>query len=315
MVMHQQKEATANQYGPGLSTLSSAHRTGEPSASTTTLWAPGDVPSRNVNVPTFAHSAVPKITTLSHGLAASDHIPKLNPNKAFLSITSPIILHYRDFSDTIIHRPIPIMNSNLYNDIYNRIIQPYNANAFETLLSHHDMTHLYPILTTNLREGFPLGEMPALIETVILKNHPSTLQYPDTVKEYLADEIQAGRMMGPFARTEVEQILRGPFFSSPLIVSVQPQGLGMANKLRVCRHLSKANRKTASVNSHVKKEDFPTRFDTASRVADTVSFSSSVSFEHTSIGSHLSKGTSGTLAPGLLLADRAYLSSNRVYFW
>ena len=79
-------------------------------------------------------------------------------------------------------------------------------------------------------------------------------------------------MDGPFSHDEIELILRGPFFVSPLIVSVQPQGFGIPDKLRVCRHLSKSNKLTASVNSHIKKEDFPTRFDTASRVADIVSF-------------------------------------------
>jgi hypothetical protein len=136
---------------------------------------------------------------------------------------------------------------------------------------HYELTYLYPLLVTNLRNGFPLGEMPSLTETVILENHPSAQEYPDTVKQYLEDEVEAGRMDGPFSRDEIESILRGPFFASPLIVSVQPQGLGVPDKLRVCRHLSKSNKFTPSVNSHIKKEDFPTRFDTASRVADIVS--------------------------------------------
>lgn len=113
--------------------------------------------------------------------------------------------------------------------------------------------------------------MPPLTQTVIIDNHLSALQYPDTIKEYLADEVSAGRMSGPFPRDVTEQILRGPFFSSPLIVSVQTQAPGTPDKLRVCRHLSKSNKTCCSVNSHVNKEDFPTRFDTASRVADIIS--------------------------------------------
>ena len=187
-------------------------------------------------------------------------------------MTSPLILPYRNFYDTIIHRSIPITSNHSHNDIYNRIIQPYNPEAFKTFLMQHNLIDFYPLLVTNLRSGFPLGEMPALTQTVILNNHPSTLQYPDTIAEYLTDEVQSGRMTGPFSRNETEQILRGPFFSSPLIVSVQPQGPGIADKLRVCRHLSKSNKTTASVNSYIKKEDFPTRFDTASRVADIVSY-------------------------------------------
>jgi hypothetical protein len=204
----------------------------------------------------------------SLGHADLDHIPSTN---LFLSMTSPSLLNYRNFYDTIIHRPPLLISTDDHNEIYNRIVQPYDPDAFENLLLHHELTYLYPLLVSNLRNGFPLGEMPSLTETVILENHPSTQQYPDTVKQYLADEIEAGRMNGPFSRDEIESILRGPFFASPLIVSVQPQGFGVPDKLRVCRHLSKSNKTTASVNSHIKKEDFPTKFDTASRVADIVS--------------------------------------------
>jgi len=78
-------------------------------------------------------------------------------------------------------------------------------------------------------------------------------------------------MSGPFSQEMVECILRGPFQSSPLIVSVQPQGPDEPDKIRICRHLSKSTRNIRSVNSFISKHDFPTCFDTASRVADMVS--------------------------------------------
>lgn len=92
----------------------------------------------------------------------------------------------------------------------------------------------------------------------------------DKIQEYLEGEVKDGRMSGPFSQTEVESILRGPFFSSPLLVAVQPQAPGVPDKIRICRHLSKDARSVPSVNSHVEKDSFPTRFDTASRVADIV---------------------------------------------
>jgi hypothetical protein len=55
-------------------------------------------------------------------------------------------------------------------------------------------------------------------------------------------------------------------------VSIQPQNPGEPDKARICRHLSKGTKDHASVNSYISKEDFPTRFDTASKVADIVSF-------------------------------------------
>ena len=160
----------------------------------------------------------------------------------------------------------------LSDNIFLRITHPYDISAFETFISMHDLNFFYPLLVTNLRTGFPLGEMPPLTDTVIFKNHPSTLLHSDVVTQYLTDELDAGRMSGPFSLQQVENILRGPIFCSPLLISVQVQQPGTPDKLRVCRHLSKGNKDIPSMNSHIKKEDFPTRFDTASRVADIVRF-------------------------------------------
>ncbi|KIJ97633.1 hypothetical protein K443DRAFT_105324, partial [Laccaria amethystina LaAM-08-1] len=112
--------------------------------------------------------------------------------------------------------------------------------------------------------------MPALVEPVILPNNPSTYPYIREIKDYLQKELLAGRMSGPFSREEAEAILRGPFFSSPLVVDVQPQQPGTPDKIRICRHLSKASKSHPSVNSHIRKEDFPTCFDLASKVAEII---------------------------------------------
>ena len=73
--------------------------------------------------------------------------------------------------------------------------------------------------------------MPALTETVILPNNPSTYPYMHEIQDYLQKELLAGRMSGPFSREEAELILRGPFFSSPLVVDVQPQQPGTPDKI------------------------------------------------------------------------------------
>lgn len=127
------------------------------------------------------------------------------------------------------------------------------------------------MLVDNLRSGFPIGDMPRLEETVIIPNHQSCAEHSAVIDEYILGEISAGRMSGPFTRDRVELILGGPFFASPLIVAVQTQEPGTPDKLRVCRNLSKGTKFASSVNSHIAKESFPTRFDTAMRVADIVS--------------------------------------------
>ena len=79
-------------------------------------------------------------------------------------------------------------------------------------------------------------------------------------------------MSGPFTLQCVENTLHGPIFCSPLPVSIQTQQPGMPDKLCVCWHLSKGDKNTPSMNSHIQKEDFPTQFNTASRVANIVGY-------------------------------------------
>jgi len=78
-------------------------------------------------------------------------------------------------------------------------------------------------------------------------------------------------MSGPFSSETIERILQGLFQSSPLIISIQSQGPGEPDKLRVCQHLSKTTKTTPSVNSFISKQGFPTQFDMASHVADVIS--------------------------------------------
>jgi hypothetical protein len=219
---------------------------------------------------TSVPSVAPKPIIVSPGFV----VPAPSPIQidTFLSLTAPRLLPYRDFSDTIIHRNSYEDSSEQTNSIFSRIIHPYNSNAFDSFLVKHNLLHFYPFLVRNLKEGFPLGDMPALTSTIIIPNHPSVHQHPDLIDKYIRDEVDTGRMSGPFSSGYIKHVMRGEFFSSPFLVSVQVQQPGTPDKLRVCRHLSKDDKNHPSVNSHIKKEDFPTRFDTASRVADIVSF-------------------------------------------
>ena len=161
--------------------------------------------------------------------------------------------------------------SHLHNDIFDRIIHPYSASAFCASLEKHKLASNYPFLVYNLMHGFPLSSMPHLEKTHIFSNHATCAQYTEFIEDYLTSEVSCGRMSGPFTREETERVLRGPFLSSPLIIDVQPQQPGTPDKLRLCRHLSKGSRVQESANSYISKEQFPTRFDTASRVAHFVS--------------------------------------------
>ncbi|KAF5390649.1 hypothetical protein D9757_002642 [Collybiopsis confluens] len=184
-------------------------------------------------------------------------------------------LLFHDFTRSI-HTRLPLPNTPpAYAEIYSRIITPYNPEAFFIELSICGISDRYPLLVDNLRQGFPLGHMPTLSETIIINNHSSTIKYPEVVEEYISEESTAGRMSGPFSKEEAELILRGPFVSSPLIVSEQTQGPGQPSKLRVCRNLSKDSTDSSglvfpAVNSYVEKELFPTTFDSAAIVAEWI---------------------------------------------
>jgi hypothetical protein len=159
-----------------------------------------------------------------------------------------------------------------HDEILNRITTPYDADEVQALLDKHDLASKYPHLARNLRQGFPMGDFPdSLPSTVIFPNDVSVTDNADFVNQYIQEEIAASRMSGPYTQQEAETILKGPFQCSPMLVSVQTQGPGIPDKLRLCRHLSKGNTHSASTNSYVDKGKFPTKVGTASNVADIVS--------------------------------------------
>jgi hypothetical protein len=259
---------TGHLHGPNTPTTPSSHLTTASYASLGTsevIALTANAPTGRTSTPTNALSAAARTTTHSPGTAAN-----LLPIDKFL-FACPPKLSYVDFSSSVIHcLPYP-SSSHEHSLIFDRVLHPYSPDAFESLLRKHNLLDSYPLLPNNLRFGFPLGFMPPILQTVIIPNNPSILPHMIFIQEYLSKELVAGRMSGPFAREETELILCGPFQSSPLIVSAQPQEPGIPDKLRICRHLSKATKSHASVNSHIRKDDFPTRFDMALAVAGIVS--------------------------------------------
>ncbi|KAF5379454.1 hypothetical protein D9615_006559 [Tricholomella constricta] len=216
-----------------------------------------------------ALSAEPSMPLLSEARLVTGPLTGLSkPNE---------VLRYRDFSDSIFYRPRSLSSLPSDDELFERIVTPYNVSAYDRFLTKHNLHSNYPLLITNLTRGFPLGTLPKLTQSIIIKNHPSVDLHPEAVADYLSTEIGLGRMSGPFTLPDVERILRGPIYCSPFIVAEQDTGPGSPPKLRVCRNLSKGDPLTGtpSVNSHIAKEDFPTRFDMAFRVADEMTLSPS----------------------------------------
>ncbi|KAF7295755.1 hypothetical protein HMN09_01118000 [Mycena chlorophos] len=204
------------------------------------------------NGPTSVPSAAAPTTTHSPGLAARTP-PDRDDAQIFLEQT------FASFLDP---------NA---SDLYNKIVTPYDPDAFEFFINKHHLDQ-HAELPNRLRYGFPMGDFPRLTKSVEFPNHMSVLQNEEFVNETLDEEVDAGRMDGPFATLgEVEQMLNSFVQVSPMIVSVQTQAPGEPDKRRLCRHLSKGDAQHPSTNSHVDKDKFPTRFGTASHVAEMVS--------------------------------------------
>jgi hypothetical protein len=163
--------------------------------------------------------------------------PEFRPEAFFLDaqgIDAGSRLIYPDLQPFVHHRlPTGTRNPH-FEELFNRIIHPYDVSEFRRLLSKHNLTQHYPHLIDNLSHGFPLGRMPKLQHTVIIPNHKSVEEHRDAVHDYLKEELEKQPMSGPFSRSEMEEICRGPFYSSPMIVVLQEQEPGTEAKKRIC---------------------------------------------------------------------------------
>jgi hypothetical protein len=168
----------------------------------------------------------------------------------------PRLLCYPDLSSQIARRPTFNPAAHSFPDIFSKVVHPYDPDAFERLLTKHDLLSAYPLLAHQLRHGFPLGTFPAIQRTVIHPNPPFPPISTAAIYKYIDKEVTAGRTSGPYSPMEVESILRGPFVSSPFTVAFQPQGPDLPDKIRVCRNLSKASKSFPSANSFIDKDDY-----------------------------------------------------------
>ncbi|OBZ79912.1 hypothetical protein A0H81_00724 [Grifola frondosa] len=148
-----------------------------------------------------------------------------------------------------------------------RIITPYDADEFESTLRRLQLLDLHPSLPHRIRFGFPIGDLNPIPKTFTPANHASGIENLDFIKSYIAEQVELGRMTGPYTRSEVEKILGSNFVSSPLAVI---EKAGSRGKLRLVQNCSFKDENGISVNSQINSEDFPTKWGTAAQVAEIV---------------------------------------------
>lgn len=201
-----------------------------------------------------APGAEAQITLLSPSLARTTSVTtEEDPLRVFFEVAKHDRLVYHQFA--VIPRPF-VSSLHSRPDIFNHNPTPYSADGFHFLLSKYNLLDAFPFVCDQIRFGFPMGNFPPLLASVIFPNHFTCKEHPGVVDAYIAEEVAAGRMTGPCTRSESESHLRGPI------------------QVRLCRHLSKESEFMRSVNSHIAIEKFlhPTLFDSAAKMGYLVSF-------------------------------------------
>lgn len=146
------------------------------------------------------------------------------------------------------------------------VVTPYKADAWDDFLARYSLTMKYPNLSNSIRLGFRAGYPPDFISSFTPPNMPSALEHPEVLDAYILEELEAGRVSGPFTKSQIELIL-GPFRSCPL--GLVPKA-GDALKWRIVRNLSKRDRDGISVNDLLDPDLLPTTWGSAALAAELV---------------------------------------------
>lgn len=149
-----------------------------------------------------------------------------------------------------------------------QIITPYIADVFEQTLHDCNLLDEYASLPNKLRYGFPIGDFEIPTFSFTPHNHPSGVEHMDFINSYVQEQVAIGRMTGPYSQTQVESILGGFFVSSPLSVVDKASAPG---KFRLIQNCSYKDANKVSVNDQIDSDNFPTKWGTASQVAELVS--------------------------------------------
>ncbi|KAI5897107.1 uncharacterized protein SCHCODRAFT_02451537, partial [Schizophyllum commune H4-8] len=103
---------------------------------------------------------------------------------------------------------------------------------------------------------------------VIIPNSASVDENIGPVNQWIAGELEAGRISGPFTLEHINRIARGPIYCSALLVVVTASAPGVP-KYRICQNFSKGDKSTGTpaINDMTTKEDYPCRLDTVTHIA------------------------------------------------
>ncbi len=145
------------------------------------------------------------------------------------------------------------------------VVTPCKASAWLDTLKRCNLLQKYPNIVHDITHGAPIGNPPLLTSTFIPKNMPSASKHANIIDEYLAEEIEAGRMSASLTIEQARTFFGGHFRTAPMGV-VEQDG-----KFRVIHNHSALDSEGVSTNSWLDASENPTKFYTAAQFADAVS--------------------------------------------
>jgi len=141
--------------------------------------------------------------------------------------------------------------------------------AWAEELSKHGLDSKYPNIADDIIRGFDLG-IPTINQTYTPLNHTSVNQFSTAYYEIIGKKFTTGRYLGPFSRSEVE-ILIGPFQSLPLSLVPKPGKPGKFRAVHNFLHPHSPLSSTASVNSAISADKYPSTYGTFTTICLTIS--------------------------------------------
>ncbi|TFY75818.1 hypothetical protein EWM64_g8195 [Hericium alpestre] len=194
----------------------------------------------------FTHANLRLITEQCSTLTKKHRIVELNTNITLLDVTHPSLGKEADLSlilwiEAWAH--------------YTIFLQEVAKSAVVTHWRLHKLIH-----------GFPIGIQDSILPDPIIPPYcPSADDI--NIDQYLLEELEEGRMSGPYSRSEMEEICGGFFAACPVhaVVTIDENG---KVKWHIVRNISYKGDAGYSSNDLVDSDDFPTRWGTASVMAD-----------------------------------------------
>jgi hypothetical protein len=147
---------------------------------------------------------------------------------------------------------------------------PYDPEAWERLLQEHGLLEQYRKIPDGFRNSFDL-HLPSISASQITPNHPSLVQHRDAFNSIIKKELDSGRYVGPFSRSQLHAIL-GDFQTSPVSIISKS---GKPGRFQAIQNFSfplsvSLQYPRPSINSAVDSDDFPCTWGTFDTVCSII---------------------------------------------